>query len=298
MNSRENGFLLLSSCLGNPNRRPLTAYQLRELERCVLRSEKPLQDRELQSEDLVALGCSMDLAERVVSLLSDLPLLDVYLQQGREAGCHPLSRISDHYPHRLRSCLGTDAPGCIWVKGNLDLLNRPAVALVGSRNLFAQNEHYARTVGAMAARYGMVLISGNARGADTIAQESCLGAGGHVISVVADHLCYKKPTDRILYISEDGFERPFSNQRALSRNRFIHSMALAVFVAQCKNGAGGTWDGTCRNLRGHWSPVYCMPDGSAGVARLYQMGAQLSKVDELDKIFEDICALNRQYDEQ
>ena len=291
MTSREEGFLLLTSHLGDPTRHPLTVAQLRELERCVLRSDRQRQDRELRPEDLIELGCHADLAEKAVLLLSDQQMLHAYLQQGRAAGCIPLSRVTDGYPLRVRKCLDLDAPGCLWLKGNTDLLTKPAVALVGSRNLYLHNEEFAREVGAVAAKYGMVLISGNARGADSVAQESCLRAGGNVISVVADSLCTKQADDRILYISEDGFDMTFSNHRALSRNRLIHTMAQTVFVAQCSNGTGGTWDGTCRNLRGGWSRVCCFADGSVAAAKLYKMGAAMGKVADIDKIIFEMTQL-------
>lgn len=287
MNIREEGFLLLTSPLGDPQRHPLTMTQLRELERCVLRSEKPTCDRELLSEDIVALGCREDIAQRVIALLSDRVQLQAYLERGNAAGCIPLTRANKDYPLSVRKCLDLDAPGSIWLKGNLDLLNRPSIALVGSRNLYPANEQFAHEVGMMAAKYGFVLISGNARGADTVAQDSCLSAGGSVISIVADSLITKRPTDRVLYISEDGFDLPFSNHRALSRNRLIHTMAQTVFVAQCSNGTGGTWDGTCRNLRNRWSKVYCIADGSAAAVKLYKQGAIMKKASEIDKILAD-----------
>ena len=289
MNSREKGFLLLTSHLGDSHRRPLTVPQLRELERCVLRSERQNSHTDLHREDLLALGCNEDLAVKVVELLSDLPLLHSYLKKGNAVGCIPLSRVTHGYPPRVRKILDLDAPGCIWLKGNTNLLNKPAVALVGSRRLSYENEGFARKVGMMAANYGLVLISGNARGADCIAQTSCLAAGGNVISVVADTLFDKRPTDHMLYISEDGFDLPFTNQRALSRNRLIHCMATNVFVAQCSNGTGGTWDGTCRNLRGHWSTVYCMADGSSAAVKLYRMGANPKRIVELDETFVKIA---------
>lgn len=288
MTAREEGFLLLTSHLGDPTRRPLTVAQLRELERCVLRSDKRSGNRELLPEDLIEMGCNADIAEKAVSLLSERELLQAYLRQGRAAGCVPLSRVTEGYPLRVRKCLDLDAPGCIWLKGNCDLLNKSAVALVGSRNLFPQNEEFACEVGTMAAKHGFVLISGNARGADSAAQESCLRSGGRVISVVADSLSSKQADDRILYVSEEGFDLPFTNQRALSRNRLIHTMARTVFVAQCSNGTGGTWDGTCRNLSDGWSTVYCFADGSAATVKLYKMGARLRGVVELDKIFAEL----------
>lgn len=289
MNSREEGFLLLTSRLGAPQRRPLTVVQLRELERCVLRSQKPAQDREIMPDDLIQLGCSEETAHRVVSLLEDRLLLNSYMERGHTHGCVPLSRVTPGYPKKLRQCLGGEAPGCIWYKGDVSLLKRPAIALVGSRDLAADNAEFAKRIGELAAYNQYVLISGNARGADTLAQESCLRAGGDVICVVADQLCRKPFCEHMLYVSEEGYDLPFHAQRALSRNRLIHSMAMVTFVAQCANGTGGTWDGTSRNLRGGWSPVYCLPDGSSGTARLYQMGAKLVKMTELEKLFEEIA---------
>lgn len=288
MNSREKGFLLLTGRLGDPHRRPLTVVQMRELERCVSRGPRPTEDRELRPEDLLQWGCSEETAQKVVALLDDSQLLSLYIEQGRVHGCLPLSRVTPGYPQKLQKCLGEEAPGSIWYKGDLSLLNKPAVSLVGSRDLAVENAQFAKRVGELAAKYHLVLISGNARGADTIAQESCLRAGGQVICVLADQLLRKPANDRILYLSEEGFDVPFCAQRALSRNRLIHCMGEVTFVAQCANGSGGTWDGTSRNLKGAWSPVYCLPDGSAGVAKLYYMGAKLVKMPELERLFMDI----------
>lgn len=284
MNSREEGFLLLTGRLGDPHRRPLTVVQMRELERCVRRGPRPTEDRELRPEDLLQWGCSEETAQKVIALLGDSQLLSSYVEQGRAHGCFPLSRVTQGYPQKLQKSLGEEAPGSIWYKGDLSLLSKPAVALVGSRDLAVENARFAKQVGELAAKYHLVLISGNARGADTIAQESCLRAGGQVICVLADQLMRKPANDQILYLSEDGYDVPFCAQRALSRNRLIHCMGEATFVAQCSNGSGGTWDGTRRNLKDAWSPVYCLPDGSSGVAKLYHLGAKLVKMTELERL--------------
>lgn len=287
MNSREKGFLLLTGHLGDPHRRPLTNPQLRTLKSCVAAVRRSDPDKELEPQDLISMGCGGELARQTVRLLSDQPLLEAYLDRGRAHRCVPLTRISRDYPSRLVSCLGEDAPGCLWLKGDLRLLNRPAVALVGSRDLREENADFAHEVGTLAARYGYVLISGNARGADTVAQESCLKAGGKVISVLADSLMAKKPRENVLYISEEGFDLPFTRHRALSRNRLIHSLALRTFVAQCALGRGGTWNGTLRNLRGGWSPVFCVSDGSEGAKQLQQLGAALINMGQLHNIFDE-----------
>lgn len=289
MKAREEGFLLLTSQLGDPNRRPLSVAQLRTLAQRVRAAEPVAQDRELESRDILALGYSREMAERIRGLLDDTVLLQHYLRRGERSGCQPISRVSAQYPCRLIERLGLDAPGCLWIRGPLSLLERPAVALVGSREIEGENLAFARELGRQAARQGYVLVSGNARGADRAAQESCLAAGGDVIAVVADELERHSPDPHILYISEDGFDLPFSAQRALSRNRLIHSLGLGTFVARCDYQRGGTWDGTVKNLRWGWSPVFCFADGSAACHLLEQMGAEAVSMEQLNKIQPILC---------
>ena len=104
-----------------------------------------------------------------------------------------------------------------------------------------------------------------------------------MISVVADELADKEPHERILYLSEEGFDLEFSAQRALSRNRVIHALGAVTLVAQ-SDLRGGTWDGTVKNLRFGWSPVYCFNDGSAAVSLLGEMGAEVIELCELHDI--------------
>ena len=274
MTPREKGFLLLTSNLGDPNRHPLTTAQVRTLAQRVAAAPRITSERELESRDLTALGYSLEMAERIVALLDDGVLLEHYLRRGERLGCHPISRVGEEYPQTVHNRLGLDAPGCLWSRGELELLQKPAVALVGSRELAPDNLAFAKEVGRQAARQGYVLVSGNARGADRAAQDSCLAAGGEVISIVADELEKYGPKGHILYLSEDGFDLAFSAQRALSRNRLIHCMGIQTFVAQCGYERGGTWDGTVKNLRFGWSPVRCFRDGSAASNLLQDMGAE------------------------
>lgn len=274
MTPREEGFLQLTSNLGDPNRRALTVAQARTLAQRVAAAPRIAEDRHLESRDLTAMGYSLEMAEHIVALLEDGVLLEHYLRRGQRLGCHPISRVGEEYPQSIHNRLGLDAPGCLWSRGDLELLQKPAVALVGSRELGQENLAFAKEVGRQAARQGFVLVSGNARGADRAAQDSCLENGGEVIAVVADELEKYGPGKHILYLSEDGFDLPFSSQRALSRNRLIHCMGLRTFVAQCGYQHGGTWDGTVKNLRFGWSPVCCFKDGSAASELLQDMGAE------------------------
>ncbi len=274
MNPREEGFLLLTSHLGNPDRRPLTAPQMRTLALRVGQMTPEALDRDLEEQDLVALGCGRELASRILRLLDEGKLLKHYLRRGEAQGCVPISLVSEQYPGSIRQALGFEAPGCLWAKGDTDLLNTPMIALVGSRDLNEGNLRFAQRVGAEAARQGYTLVSGNARGADQAAQNACLSAGGRVISVVADALTQHRRRENVLYLSELCYDEPFSAQRALSRNRCIHALGRMTFVAQSSNGTGGTWDGTVKNLRFGWSPVFVFLDGSDAAEMLHQMGAE------------------------
>lgn len=281
MTGAEAGFLLLSSHLGDPERRPLTMPQLRVLSQRVRDAGHSDPDRDLEPEDLIAMGYGREVAERIVLLLEDEALLNAYLRRAHKLGCTAVSRLSSRYPGKLRTALGTEAPGCLWALGDLNILNMPRMALVGSRELRPENRRFAEEAGRQAALQGYALVSGNARGADRTAQEACLQAGGCVISVVADELCSHSPRNGVLYLSEDGFEEAFSAQRALSRNRVIHGLGEKTLVAQCSLKTGGTWDGTVKNLRFGWSGVYAFRDGSPAMELLEQMGACLVNREEL-----------------
>ncbi len=284
MNGKERGFLLLTSSLGDPDRKPLTAAQLRTLATRAARMEKPLESRELVSDDLAGLGYDRQMADRIIGLLEGGTALQRYLLRGQQWDCVPISRVSVHYPAAVRQRLGLDAPGCLWAKGDLRLLSTQMISLVGSRELAEPNRRFAERVGCEAARQGITLVSGNARGADRAAQDACLSAGGRVICVVADELQKYPVVESILYLSEDSFDLPFSSQRALSRNRVIHALGYLTFVAQCDAGIGGTWDGTTRNLRSGWSPVFCFGDGSTASRELEQLGATLVAPEQLSDL--------------
>lgn len=284
MTALERGFLLLTSHLGNPDRKVLSTAQLRILADRVRNAASPREDRELAEKDLVQLGYNREMSRRILNLLSEEDALDRYLQRGKQDSCQPVTRVSREYPLILRQRLGLDSPGCLWMKGDIRILQTPAIALVGSRELQEENRAFAEAVGYHAAIQGLTLVSGNARGADRTAQDACLQAGGRVISIVADELCRHREKRNVLYISEDGFEESFSAQRALSRNRCIHALGRMTFVAQSDLYKGGTWDGTVKNLRFGWSPVACLKDGSEAMKQLEQMGAYLVGTEDLQDL--------------
>lgn len=289
MTRLDEGFLLLTSHLGDPSRKPLTVAQLRELVKRIEILDDVQKNEELTPRHLIRIGYDRPMAEHIVELLDDDLRLTLYAERAKQAGCVPVTRASVEYPGVLRMRLGNESPGCLWLKGDPEILKLPRIGLVGSRELRTPNRRFAREAGRQAAKQGMVLVSGNARGADREAQTACLEAGGMVISVVADSLAEHSRKDNVLYLSEEDFDVPFTAQRALLRNRVIHALGSITLAAQCSYRKGGTWDGSTRNLRHRWSPLFCFRDGSEAVRELEQQGAALIDLEDLS----DLSALEQ-----
>ena len=76
-----------------------------------------------------------------------------------------------------------DAPPLLIVKGNLNLLDRPAVAIVGARNASAAACRFARSIAHDLGNEGLVVVSGLARGIDSAAHDGSLESG--TIGVIA-----------------------------------------------------------------------------------------------------------------
>ena len=284
MTGPEQGFLLLTSQLGDPDRKPLTTAQFRHLTKRVMNAEREDALRNLEVKDLENLGYDAAMAERIFGLLSGVNLLREYLRRAESCHCFPITRLNPAYPLAVRQRLGLDSPGVLWAKGDASVLNRPTVAVIGSRELRSENRLFAEEAGRQIAKQGYVLVSGNAKGADQCAQNACLEAGGCVISVVADSLRKQQPAEKTLFLSLDGFDEAFSVQRALRRNYVIHAMASLTIAAQCTLGKGGTWDGTLMNLKNGWNQVCIFADGSPAAGELQNRGVLTVNPEDLQDL--------------
>ena len=274
MTAAEEGVLLLCSALGEKDAHPMTMPQFRELGMRV-RSAKMSGDplRELSLQDLLDLGYAEEQGRRILYLLSREEVLRRYIRDAEAAGCVPLTRLSSGYPSRIIRHLRFSCPPVLFARGDVSLLERPSVALVGSRVLRPENEAFAKEVGRWAAEQGLVLVSGGAAGADITAQQACMEAGGQCVVFVADQLLRHEASEQVLHLSADGFDLPFSNYRALYRNHFIHIQGDRVLVAQCTAGKGGTWQGCMENFKRGWTEIFVFDDESDGAAALFDRGA-------------------------
>src|SRR5262249_34433561 len=85
------------------------------------------------------------------------------------------------------------APRWIWHSGHLEILaHGPRVAVVGSRKLSSAGAQRTRSLAEFLVAKGIVVVSGLAEGADTIAHKTAIAEGGRTIAVVGTPLqtCY------------------------------------------------------------------------------------------------------------
>ena len=275
MRQTERGLLLLCCPLGDPMAGALSLAQARELSRRAraagIGEEDPFRD--VTVKDVRRLGYSEYEAGHIVSLLGRERQLDGYLLAAEKAGVTVITRLDNRFPRKLREQLGARCPAALFCRGDLRLLQRPCISVVGSRHLAQPGAQFAAQAGRLAAREGFTLCSGDAMGADRTAQEACLSNGGSVLIFPATELVYCPIRKNTLYAAEGGFELGFSAQRALGRNRFIHAMGEKTLVAQTGFGKGGTWSGSLDNLQHEYSPLFVFDDGSEGARALCARGA-------------------------
>lgn len=279
MRAVEEGIALLCAQLDDAQAQPLTTAQYIRLCRRVNAQRAvgtAAPQGELTLPALTKLGYSEAEAGQILYLLSRSDRLRAYLSDAERHGIAISTRVSPDYPKRLRAAMGLRCPPLLFLRGNAALLQTRCIALVGSRELAPENRAFAEHIGSLAAHEGYTLVSGNAAGADRAAQLACLRAGGNIICFVADALqnvTSPQPSARVLLCSESCFRAAFTPARALSRNHLIHAMGEKSFVAQVRYGKGGSWAGSCENLRYGYSPLFVFDDGSAGAKALMQRGA-------------------------
>jgi DNA processing protein len=167
-------------------------------------------------------------------------------RQGRAVGARLLVHGEADYPAVLADL--PDAPPVLWATGDVALLNRPAVGMVGARNASSLGVRMARRLGQGLAEAGFTVISGLARGIDTAAHEAALDAEGRTVAVMAGGIDVIYPAEndalarmidaRGCRISEHppGLE-PQARHFPL-RNRIVAGLSRAVIVVEAAAKSG------------------------------------------------------------
>lgn len=168
------------------------------------------------------------------------------LERAAAAGQSVLVPSDDAFPARLRAI--PDPPPVLFARGDPALLQRAAVAIVGSRDHSRYGAEVAERLAEAAAAAGVVVVSGMARGLDAVAQGAAMRAGGTSIGVLGTGVDRVYPlSNRALFerILEDGLlvsEHPPGDRGHAGafprRNRLISGLSQALVVVEAAEGSG------------------------------------------------------------
>ena len=112
------------------------------------------------------------------------------------AGVRIITLADDDYPKALREL--TDPPIALWLRGELKERDRLAVSVIGPRKPSAAGHRQARLLSIGLARLGATVVSGLARGIDTVAHDAALTVDGRTVAVLGsgfDHLYPSENTE-------------------------------------------------------------------------------------------------------
>lgn len=179
-------------------------------------------------------------------------------------GIHTVGFFDDDYPPLLRSL--ADPPPVLWIRGDIRALHHRAVAIVGTRGPSRFGIQAAEAVATAAVNAKWCVVSGLARGIDTVAHQTAVAAKGLTVAVLAGGLDDIYPAEnrslanqivhhRGALVSESPpGVRPRSSS-FVDRDRIQSALARAVFI--CQTGkAGGTLH-TARFAVQQGRPIFC-----------------------------------------
>jgi DNA processing protein len=151
------------------------------------------------------------------------------------------------YPSQLKEIY--DPPVLLYVRGALDLLSQPGIAMVGTRHPTPYGLGMAeRLAGDLAVR-GLVIISGMARGVDTASHRGCLAVQGKTVAVFGTGMDViyprenQKLAEQILaqggaWVTEFAVGTFAAPQNFPIRNRIISGLAIGVLVVEAGEYSG------------------------------------------------------------
>ncbi len=171
-----------------------------------------------------------------------------YLTGLREAGVRWLARSDPEFPPLLRAI--HDPPAGLFVRGvgEIELLGRAAVGVVGARSCSPYGAQVARMLGRELAAAGLVVVSGLARGVDGEAHRGALEAGGTTVAVLGCGIDRDYPASHAelaariratgLAVSEYAPGVGPAPWRFPARNRIIAGLCAVTVVVEARERSG------------------------------------------------------------
>lgn len=176
-------------------------------------------------------------------------------------------KITDSkYPQRLKNI--KNPPKILYALGDINLLNKESIAIVGTRNSTAYGRGVAQKFAKEISEQGICVVSGLAEGIDTFAHVGAKGEIGKTIAVMGNGLnrVYPSQNKKLFLdilneggciISEyepDEEERP---ENFPARNRIISGISMGVLVIEARHRSGSSI--TARYAREQNKAVFCIP---------------------------------------
>ncbi len=223
--------------------------------------------------------------------------IDAALSWLETPGNHILTLADASYPRRLLDT--PDPPTILYAKGRIELLDRPALAIVGSRNATPQGEANAESFATALAETGLTIISGLALGIDAAAHRGGLRGKGSTIAVIGTGIDRVYPArnqalaraiaETGVIVSEFPIGTPALKENFPRRNRIISGLALGCLVVEAAERSGSLI--TARMAGEQGRDVFAIPGSihsplSKGCHRLIKQGAKL--VDDVRDILAEL----------
>lgn len=150
------------------------------------------------------------------------------------------------YPKNLEQI--ESAPKRIYVAGNILKKDSKAVAIIGSRKMSEYGQKVAWDFSSALAKKGITIVSGLARGVDTVAHMAALSVGGRTIAVLGSGIDWIYPPENkdlaneiVLsgaVVTEFSPGTPPIGKNFLSRNRIISGLSVAILVVEGARRSG------------------------------------------------------------
>ncbi len=214
-----------------------------------------------------------------------------------EAGGKILTFQDPLYPGRLKEIY--DPPPLLYLKGELKERDDLALSIVGSRRTTPYGRWITEKMSQEIARQGVTIVSGMARGIDSVAHLGAISGGGRTLAVLGCGIdVVYPPENRSLYrqiiehgavLSEFPMGSPPEGIHFPRRNRIISGLSIGVVVVQASDESGSLITADYALEQGR--EVFAIPgnvgaDGSRGTNRLIKEGAKL--VESSEDILEEI----------
>lgn len=225
------------------------------LENSLLESSLPEEREKGQLQDISVGQLN---PERLAALLERGAMLGLAVENWTNKGIWVLARSDRHYPRRLKKQLQHAAPPILYGVGNIDLLSKGGLAVLGSRDVDEEAIAYTDRVAQTCAEEGIQVVSGGARGVDRSALLAAVQAGGTALAILADSLTkaavYGKYRSgiregQLTLVSAYDPDAGFTVGNAMGRNKYVYALADYVLVVSSSLGKGGTWAGATEALQ-------------------------------------------------